>query len=79
MAFSISGLTALRLSNVAYVVLGLLGNVLEFLLVSIQLTASFTHHAPVHWNTLPKQLRQPSPHESVASATESTPLIALSS
>ena len=40
---------------------------------------SFTHHAPVLWNTLPKQLRQPTPHPSLITLTDSTPLLALSS
>jgi len=40
---------------------------------------SFTHYAPVLWNTLPKQLRKPSLHHSVRTPTDSTPLLALSS
>ena len=40
---------------------------------------SFTHHAPVLWNSLPKQLRQPSAHQSLATPTDHTPLLALSS
>jgi hypothetical protein len=42
---------------------------------------SFTHHAPVLWNSLPKQLRQPSSHRSLDNQTDSdpTPLFALSS
>ena len=39
---------------------------------------SFTHHAPVLWNSLPKQLRQPSVHESPCPATDCIPLLALS-
>jgi len=39
---------------------------------------SFTHHAPVLWNSLPKQLRQPSAPPSLGTATESS-LLALSS
>jgi len=39
---------------------------------------SFTHHAPVLWNSLPKQLRQPSAL-SHGTATDSSPLLALSS
>ena len=40
---------------------------------------SFTHHAPLLWNNLPKQLRQPTPRHSHISLSESTPLLALSS
>ena len=40
---------------------------------------SFTHHAPVLWNSLPKQLRQPSAHQSLSTPSDSTPLLALSS
>jgi len=40
---------------------------------------SFTHHAPVLWNSLPKQLRQPSAPLSLVTATDSTPPLALSS
>jgi len=43
------------------------------------LTWSFTHHAPVLWNSLPKQLRQPSAPPSHGIATVSSPLLALSS
>jgi len=39
----------------------------------------FTHHAPVLWNYLPKQLRQPSTPPSLGTATDSSPLLALSS
>jgi len=39
----------------------------------------FTHHAPVLWNSLPKQLRQPSAPPSLVTATDSTPTLALSS
>jgi len=38
--------------------------------VSFQLkitNRSFTHHAPVHWNALPKEFRQPAIHSSHAS------------
>jgi len=35
--------------------------------------------APVLWNSIPKQLRQPSVPPSLGSATDSTPLLALSS
>jgi len=40
---------------------------------------SFTHHAHVLWNSLPKQLRQPSAPPSLGSAIDSTPPLALSS
>jgi len=40
---------------------------------------SFTHHAPVLWNTLPRHFRQPTPHQSLLTLTDSTPLLALSS
>jgi len=40
---------------------------------------SFTHHAPVLWNSLPKQLRQPSAHQSPSTTTDFIPLLALSS
>jgi len=40
---------------------------------------SFTHHAPVLWNSLPKQLRQPSAPPSLGIATVSSPLLAQSS
>jgi len=40
---------------------------------------SFTHHAPVLWNSLPKHLRQPSASPSLGTATDSSPLLALSS
>ena len=30
---------------------------------------SFTHYAPVLWNSLPKQLRQPTPHNPTISQT----------
>jgi len=41
---------------------------------------SFTHRVPVLWNSIPKQLRQPSTPASLVTATDSTPpLIALSS
>jgi len=40
---------------------------------------SFTHHAPVLWNSLPKQLRQPSAPPSLVTATDSTPPLTLSS
>jgi len=40
---------------------------------------SFTHHAPVLWNSLLKHLRQPSPHCSLPSTTYPIPLLALSS
>ena len=40
---------------------------------------SFTHHAPVLWNSLPKQLRQPSARLSLGTPSDSTPLLALSS
>jgi len=39
---------------------------------------SFTHHAPVLWNSLPKQLRQPSAHQSLGTPPDHTPLLALS-
>jgi len=38
---------------------------------------SFIHHAPVLWNSLPKQLRQPSVPPSLVTATDSTPPLAL--
>ena len=38
---------------------------------------SFTHHAPVLWNSLPEQLRQPTPHHPCTNQTGST--LALSS
>ena len=38
-----------------------------------------THHAPVLWNNLPKQLRQPSSHQSLDTPADSTSLLALSS
>jgi len=45
---------------------------------SLKLTdKSFTHHAPVLWNCLPKQLRQPTPHHPSINQTLST--LALSS
>jgi len=34
-------------------------------------TRSFTHYAPVLWNTLPKHLCQPSPHQSFITLTDS--------
>jgi len=40
---------------------------------------SFTQHAPVLWNSLPKHLRQPSAPPSLDTATDSSPLLALSS
>ena len=40
---------------------------------------SFTHHAPVLWNTLPIHFRQPTPHQSLLTLTDSIPLLALSS
>jgi len=40
---------------------------------------SFTHHATVIWNSLPKQLRQPSALQSLGNTTDSTTLLALSS
>jgi len=40
---------------------------------------SFTHHVPVLWNSLPKQLRQPSAPSSHGTATDSSPLLAMSS
>jgi len=40
---------------------------------------SFTHHAPVLWNFLSKQLRQPSAPPSLVTATDSTPPLVLSS
>ena len=40
---------------------------------------SFTHHAPVLWNSLPKQLRQPFTHQSLSNPNDSTPCLALSS
>jgi len=39
----------------------------------------FTHHARVLWNSLPKQLRQPSAPPSLGTATDFTPPLALSS
>jgi len=39
----------------------------------------FTHHAPVLWNSLPKQLRQPSALPTLGTTTDSIPLLALSS
>ena len=38
---------------------------------------SFTHHAPVLWNNLPKQLRQPAPQHPSSNQTDS--ILALSS
>jgi len=38
---------------------------------------SFTHHAPVLWNSLPKQLRQPSAPPSHGTATDSITLLAI--
>jgi len=40
---------------------------------------SFTHRAPVLWNSLLKQLRQPSAPPTHGIATVSSPLLALSS
>jgi len=40
---------------------------------------SFTDHATVLWNSLPKQLRQPLTPPSLVAATDSTPPLALSS
>jgi len=40
---------------------------------------SFTHYAPVLWNTLPKQLRQLSSPQSSLTLSDSAPLLALSS
>jgi len=40
---------------------------------------SYTHHAPILWNSLPKHLHQPSTHCSLTSSTYPTPLLALSS
>jgi hypothetical protein len=41
---------------------------------------SFTHHAPVLWNDLPKNLRQPTmPCHSHPNETDFTPPLALSS
>jgi len=40
---------------------------------------SFTHHAPVLWNSLPKQLHHPSAPPSHVTATDSSLLLALSS
>jgi len=40
---------------------------------------SFTHHAPVLWNSLYKQLRQPSAPPSIFTATDSIRPLALSS
>jgi len=40
---------------------------------------SSTHHDPVLWNSLPKQLRQPSAPPSLGTATDSSPLLPLSS
>jgi len=40
---------------------------------------SFTHHATVLWNSLPKQLWQPSAPPSLGTATDSSPLLAMSS
>jgi len=40
---------------------------------------SFTHHAPILWNSLPKQQRQPSAPPSLGTATDSTPPLVLSS
>jgi len=40
---------------------------------------SFTHHAPVLWNTLPKHLRQPSPRQSSVTLTDYPSLRVLSS
>jgi len=40
---------------------------------------SFTHHPPVLWNSRPKQLQQPSAPPSCGTATDSSPLLALSS
>jgi len=40
---------------------------------------SFIHHAPVLWNSLPKQLRQPAAPPSHGTATDSAPILALSS
>jgi len=40
---------------------------------------SFIHHTPVLWNSLPKQLRQPSTPQSLSTTADSTPLLALSS
>jgi len=37
---------------------------------------SFTHYAPELWNTLPKHLRQPSPHQSFLTMTDFPPLLA---
>jgi len=37
------------------------------------------HHLPVLWNSLPKQLRQPSAPPSLGTATDYTALLALSS
>jgi len=39
---------------------------------------SFTHHAPVLWNSLTKQLRQPSAPPSLGTATDSSSPLALS-
>jgi len=38
---------------------------------------SFTHHAPVLWNSVPKQLRQPSRPQSLDTTTDSTTILAL--
>ena len=40
---------------------------------------SFTHHAPVLWNSLPKQLGQPFTHQLLGNPSDSTPCLALSS
>jgi hypothetical protein len=40
---------------------------------------SFTHLAPVFWNSLPKQLRRPSARQSLSTPSDSAPLLALSS
>jgi len=40
---------------------------------------SFTHHAPVLWNSLPKQLRQPSTPQSLGTTTDCNALFAHSS
>jgi len=39
---------------------------------------SFTYHASVLWNSLPKQLRQPSAPQSLGTTTDSAPQLALS-
>ena len=40
---------------------------------------SLAHHAPVRWDSLPKQHRQPSAHQSLSPPLDSTPLLSLSS